>query len=353
LALTERETLDAYVGAWSHNNALRGDVAQTITALGKACLGISSVLAFGALAGPLGAHTGKQGETDSQRQLDVVANDQIITSLAGAPVALLISEELDDPLPIQDGAPLIVAVDPVDGASNADTNAAIGTIFSILPNVTDPAHLCLGSRQLAAGFVVYGPQTVMALTVGEGTAIFTLNRRSGQFELSARDVRIPVHANEFAINASNHWHWEEPIRTYVDDCLRGAEGPRGATFNMRWTGSFVAEIYRILIRGGVYLYPGDRRKGFKNGRLRLVYEANPVAWIVEQAGGAASTGRAPVDNDRHSMRVLDCAVRQWHQRSPVVIGSREEVGYIERLHADPHAVTERSPLFGRRGLFRV
>jgi fructose-1,6-bisphosphatase I len=352
--MPERETLDAYLETWSQRNPLKVGVAQTVTAVARACLDISELLALGALAGPLGAVTGKQRETDPQRELDVLANDKIIAALVDAPVALLISEELDDPLPIKEGAPLIVAVDPLDGASNADTNAAIGTIFSILPNVTDPAHLCLGSNQLAAGFVVYGPQTVLALTVGTGTAVFTLNRRGGRFELSARDLKIPAQTNEFAINASNHWHWEEPIRTYVDDCLRGTEGPRAATYNMRWTGSFVSEIYRILIRGGVYLYPGDRRKGFTNGRLRLVYEANPVAWVVEQAGGAASTGRAPPSTDPVSKsRILDCAVRHWHQRSPVIIGSRVEVAYIERLHADPHAVTERSPLFGRRGLFRV
>ena len=181
-------------------------------------------------------------------------------------------------------------------------------------------------------------------TVGAGMRIFTLNRRSGRFESSAPDVKIPAQANEFAINASNHWHWDDTIRSYVDDCLRGTEGPRAADYNMRWTGSFVAEIYRILVRGGVYLYPGDRRKGFARGRLRLVYEANPVAWIVEQAGGAASTGRA---------RILDHPVRSWHERTPVFIGSRFEVAHIERMHRDPHAITERSPLFGRRGLFRV
>lgn len=342
--MSERETLDAYLAAWSRGNQAKTDVAVTVVALAGACLDIANLLALGALAGPFGAVTGKQGETDPQRELDVLANDKIIAALAKAPVALLISEELDDPLVICERAPLIAAVDPLDGASNADTNAAIGTIFSVLPNETNPGHLALGTAQLAAGFVVYGPQTVLALTVGAGTAIFTLNRRTGVFELTANNLAIPPGAAEFAINAANHWHWDEPIRTYVDDCLRGKEGPRGSAYNMRWTGSFVAEVYRILVRGGVYLYPGDSRKGFGRGRLRAIYEANPVAWVVEQAGGAASNGRG---------RLLECPVASWHQRTPVVIGSRLEVAYVERLHKDPHSITERSPLFGRRGLFRV
>ena len=341
---SERETLQGYLQSWAGSDVQRGSVAHAVDALASACVKISNLLALGSLAGPLGAVTGKQGEIDPQRELDVLANDQIIAALTGGPVGLLISEELDDPLVLREGAPLIVAVDPLDGASNADTNAAIGTIFSVLPNTTHPAHLSLGTSQLAAGFAVYGPQTVLAVTLGAGTRIFTLNRQSGWFETTAGDVSIPAHAAEFAVNASNHWHWDEPIRTYVDDCLRGKDGPRGADTNMRWTGSFVAEIYRILVRGGVYLYPGDKRKGYANGRLRVVYEANPTAWVIEQAGGAASTGRG---------RILDVPALSWHQRTPIIIGSRQEVAYIERIHGDPHSLTERSPLFGRRGLFRV
>jgi fructose-1,6-bisphosphatase I len=339
-----RMTLGDALAAWAGPDPARSGIAVTVLALAHAAIEIAGLLALGALAGPLGAVTGKQGQTDPQRELDVLANGKIIEALAEAPVALLISEELDEAMAMVDGAPLLVAVDPIDGASNADTNAAVGTIFSILPNRTHPSYLCVGRSQLAAGFVVYGPQTVLALTVGAGTSIYTLNPRSGQFELTAPRLAIPREAAEFAINASNHWHWDEPIRTYVDDCLRGKEGPRAADYNMRWTGSFVAEIYRILVRGGVYLYPGDRRKGYRDGRLRLVYEANPVAWLVEQAGGAASTGLMPV---------LDVAVTTWHQRTPVFIGSRHEVAALDRIHTDPHAITERSPLFGRRGLFRV
>ena len=342
--MVERQTLDQMLDGWARGRALETQIALTIRSLASATIEIADILALGALSGPLGTVTAKLSDIDPQRELDVLANDRIIAALSDSPVALLISEELDEPLPIRDGAPLIVAVDPLDGATNADTNAAVGTIFSILPNETSPAHLFRGASQLAGGFVVYGPQTVLALTVGCGTHIFTLYRRSGRFEMTSANITITPHATEFAINAANHWNWDEPIRTYVDDCLRGHDGPRAAQYNMRWTGSFVAEVYRILVRGGVYLYPGDRRPGFGQGRLRLAYEANPVAFVIEQAGGAAHTGTLPI---------CDVPATSWHQRTPVIIGSRHEVATLERLHRDPHGVTERSALFGRRGLFRV
>jgi fructose-1,6-bisphosphatase I len=341
--MNQRESLQSYLRTWAGSDQQREQISTTVKVLAETCIGLSGLLATGALTGPLGTHTTKTTEIDPQRELDVVANTRIIAALAHAPVALLISEELDDPLEMTANAPLVVAIDPLDGASNADTNAAIGTIFSILPNLAEPA-LWNGTQQLAAGFVVYGPQTVLALTVGSGTRIFTLNRATSAFETTGWDIKIPNQAAEFAINASNHWHWDDAIRVFVDDCLRGREGPRGADYNMRWTGSFVAEIYRILVRGGIYLYPGDKRPGFRHGRMRLIYEANPVAFLVEQADGAASTGRE---------RLLETTARTLHQRTPIFIGSRAEVAYVDRLHQDPHTFTERSPLFGRRGLFRV
>ncbi len=343
--MDERKTLERYLGEWAQGRDGGEDIVRTVTALATACIAISQLVSRGSLALSFGAVTGaRTGDLDPQRELDVLANDAIVAAVSAAPVALLVSEELQDALPLNEGASLVVAVDPLDGATNADTNAAIGTIFSVLPNTTSAVRLSAGTDQLAAGFALYGPQTVLALTLGSGTSIFALNRDTRIFESLQHDVAIPPHAAEFAINASNHWHWDEPIRTYVDDCLAGKEGPRAANFNMRWTGSFVAEVYRILLRGGVYLYPGDRRFGYAKGRLRLVYEANPVAFVIEQAGGAASTGRE---------RILDQPAHAWHQRTPVIIGSRQEVAYIERLHRDPHTIPERSPLFGRRGLFRV
>jgi len=239
------------------------------------------------------------------------------------------------------GAPLLVAIDPLDGSSNIDTNVSVGTIFSILPN-TD-SFLQPGDRQLAAGYAIYGPQTALVLTTGEGTHVFTLDRASGQFRLTAEHVRVPRKTREFAISAANHRHWDEPIRIYVDDCLAGTEGPRGEDFNMRWIASMVAEAHRVLARGGVYMYPGDLREGYQRGRLRLLYEANPVAWLIEQAGGAASTG---------TCRILEIMPEGIHQRVPLIFGSRDEVERLDRYHRDPYPLGERSPLFGRRGLFR-
>jgi fructose-1,6-bisphosphatase I len=205
------------------------------------------------------------------------------------------------------------------------------------------AFLQPGVNQLAGGFFVYGPQTVLVVTVGAGTQIFTLDRRSGSFLLTQAKVEIPVRASEYAINDSNLRHWDDPVRIYIEDCRRGKEGPRGRDFNMRWTGSPVADIYRIVSRGGIYLYPGDKRRAFRNGRLRLIYEANPLAWVIEQAGGAASTGRE---------RVLEVKPDSLHQRVPLIAGSRTEVEHVMRLHDGAQLRGERSPLFSRRGLLR-
>jgi fructose-1,6-bisphosphatase I len=240
-----------------------------------------------------------------------------------------------------------VAVDPLDGSSNVDANASIGTIFTVLPALGDSgvasAFLQRGVNQLAGGFLVYGPQTVLVMSVGAGTQIFTLDRRSETFVLTHPKVEIPLVTSEYAINGSNARHWDEPVRTYVDDCTRGKEGPRGRDFNMRWTGSPVVDIYRILSRGGIYLYPGDRRREFRDGRLRLIYEANPIAWIIEQAGGAASTG---------CERLLEVSPKDLHQRTPLIAGSRLEVEHVVRLHDGLQIRGERSPLFSRRGLLR-
>jgi fructose-1,6-bisphosphatase I len=319
-----------------------------IIRLAEACRQISCLVGRGALAGALGSETGKQSGADPQKDVDVRANDLIVAALKGAPVATLASEELEWALPINPGAPLAVAVDPIDGSSNIDANLSIGTIFTILPsraNGTDTSSfLQPGTSQLAAGFVVYGPYTTLALTVGEGTQMFTLDRGSGSFMLTHPTVTIPVATREYSINASNYRHWDEAMRTYVDDCLRGTDGPRGKNFNMRWTASPVADVYRILSRGGIFLYPGDKRENYTQGRLRLVYEANPIAWIVEQAGGAASTG---------SERILDIVPGAIHQRTPFIAGSKTEVEYVVKLHHEPHGAGERSPLFARRGLFRT
>ena len=239
-----------------------------------------------------------------------------------------------------------IAVDPLDGSSNIDTNMSVGTIFSVLPTprsirvtFTQP-----GAAQLAAGFFVYGPQTSLVLTLGRGVDIFTLDRSENLFKLIRSGVQIPADTAEFAINASNQRHWEPPVQAFIEDCLAGANGARGKDFNMRWIGSLVAEAYRILTRGGIFLYPADAREGYGEGRLRLVYEANPMAFIMEQAGGAASTGRK---------RILDLTPSALHQRVPLIMGSRDKVRRLERLHMSPDITSEKNaPLFAQRGLFR-
>jgi len=319
-----------------------------VLALAEASAGLSELIGRGALDNKLGRVVARAGEIDEQKEIDVLANNTIVEALKTLPVAALASEESELPVAIESDAPLLVATDPLDGSSNVDANVSVGTIFSILPrhpsSSGEAAFLRPGSHQLAAGFFVYGPQTVLALTVGHGTQIFTLDKSTRIYHLTTRNVSIPPEADEYAINASNARHWDDPIRIYIHDCENGANGPRGRDFNMRWTGSPVADVYRILTRGGIYLYPGDRRKGFHQGRIRLVYEANPLSWIVEQAGGRASTGRD---------RVLDVVPSALHQKTPLICGSRDEVDRVMRIYSGQEFKGERSPLFGRRGLFRV
>ena len=327
----------------------RVDRRHRSRACANVCRSIAQLIGAGALAGALGATRGDHGGGDIQKELDVIANDMIIAGARQAPVAAIASEELDEPIVLAPDAPLLVAVDPLDGSSNIDTNVSIGTIFSVLPAPLDGAALDAaaflqpGVRQLAAGYALYGPQTAFVLTLGAGTHVFTLDRVAVNSISPADRCACPPKTREFAINASNHRHWDEPIRIYVDDCLKGTEGPRGEDFNMRWIASMVAEAHRVLARGGIYMYPGDLRDGYRHGRLRLIYEANPVAWLIEQAGGAASTGME---------RILEITPAPVHQRVPLLFGSRDEVARLDRYHLDPYPLGERSPLFGRRGLFR-
>ena len=340
--------LQEYLEKWTGADSARKNVSATVMCLALACIRIAALVRQGSLAGALGGVTGKQSGVDPQKQVDVLANDLVAEVLRDAPVAWLASEELEVPQLICAGAPLAVAIDPIDGSSNIDANSSIGTIFTVLPAADDgngaAAFMRPGTQQLAAGFAVYGPYTSLVLTVGDGTHIFTLDPNSNTFIQTAGPVVIPSTTREYSINASNYRHWDDPVRTYTDDVLQGREGPRGKDFNMRWTASPVADLYRILSRGGIFLYPGDLREGYAFGRLRLVYEANPFAWIMEQAGGAASTGY---------QRILEITPSALHQRIPVLAGSKSEVDYVVRLHSDPHSLGERSPLFGRRGLFRT
>lgn len=348
--MSDKLELESYLDQWAGEDAARQDLARTLVALCSACIDISNLLLGGSLTSPLGETTGKRTGVDMQKQIDVIANDMLLQALHNAPVASVASEELDDAVLLDQEAPFCVALDPIDGSSNAAINAPVGTIFSVLPFSKQASDYDLntpflrkGLDQVAAGFFLYGPQTVLVLTVGDGTHLFTLDMTVGRLKRTDQNVKIPATTTEYAINASNYRHWDQPIRTYFTDCNRGRAGPRQKDFNMRWTASPVAAFYRILKRGGIFLYPGDLRPGYKDGRLRAIYEANPFAFIVEQAGGAASTGHG---------RILEVEPGSLHQHIPVVAGSREEVAYVMRLHNDPLADGERSPLFRNRGLFR-
>jgi fructose-1,6-bisphosphatase I len=346
--MRDQLALDEYLEAWAKTGDRHRAAASTVTALAAACGDIAALIAAGSFVGDFAARLGNGVGGDFQTELDLRANDLLVKALARAPVAAVVSEEMESPLPLSPGAPINVALDPLDGSSNIETNVSIGTIFSLLPapagsGGSEPAaFLRAGREQLAAGYVIYGPQTVLALTLGAGTDLFTLDRARGQFVRTYANVRVPPQAREFAINASNYRHWDTPIQTWFNDCLAGADGPRAENFNMRWIASMVAEAHHILVRGGVYLYPSDARQGYRTGRLRLIYEANPIAFLMEQADGQGSTGRE---------RILDRVPSLLHERVPLVFGAREEVERIERYHLGDVQKGEISPLFGQRGLF--
>ncbi len=323
--------------------------AKVLHEIATASVEMSNVIRFGALGGRLGeSRANANAGGDVQKELDVLANDLFLEAFKWAPVAGVVSEELEEPLILDAAAPLAVMMDPLDGSSNIDTNVSIGTIFSIVPmlsNVSDSyAHfLQPGRAQIAAGFVIYGPQTSMVFALGSGsTQLFTLDQRYGQFFQVLPAPGVPGESAEYAINASNYRHWEPPVRAFIDDCEQGVEGPLKREFNMRWTGSLVADACRIISRGGVFLYPGDERAGYGQGRLRLLYEANPVALVIERAGGSATDCL---------QQILDIIPASIHARVPFVFGSPALVELIARYHSDPQ-FSDRAPLFGKRGLMR-
>ena len=345
--------LEAALSAYADQGRLQSDVAAVISRLAISAVGVREIINDGALGAAFaGGKRGSHNATgDIQHELDVHADELFMAAMHASPVALYATEELDRPVRFKRDARIALAIDPLDGSSNIDTNVSIGTIFSILPVVDgengadlDTTFLQPGSRQLAAGFFVYGPQLALAVTWGEGLQLFIYSARKQAFIRVEAGRTIAKKANEFAINASNFRHWEEPVRLYVDDCLKGTSGPREKDYNMRWIASLVADCYRIIMRGGVFLYPGDKRPGYASGRLRLVYEANPIAMLMEAGGGSATDGET---------RILDLVPTELHQRTPLVFGSADEVERIARYFTDPGAIPERSPLFGIRGLFRV
>ncbi len=345
-----------FPGASGDFNALLLDVAL-------ACKAIARSVAFGELGGVLGnpaaeLSTAVNVQGEQQKKLDVISNDYFTQMTEwGGQLAGMASEEMDEPYQIpptlQRGKYLLV-FDPLDGSSNIDVNVTVGSIFSVLRapqevidsgrDVVEADFLQPGCQQLAAGYALYGPTTMLMLSVGNGVAGFTLDPNLGQFMLTHPDIRVPEDTQEFAINASNARFWEAPVKRYVDECLAGKTGPRGKDFNMRWIASMVAEAHRILMRGGIFMYPRDTKDLAKPGRLRLLYEANPVGFIMEQAGARVSTGREPL---------LNVQPTALHQRIGLIFGSKNEVERIERYHAEPaKAVDTHHPLFGERSLFR-
>jgi fructose-1,6-bisphosphatase I/sedoheptulose-1,7-bisphosphatase len=329
-----------------------GAFNSLILGVALACKVLSRRVAYGALSGMHGSvgEINVQGET--QQKLDVLANDTFLHCLQwGGYARGMLSEEMEDPwFNGNDGqGDYLLAFDPLDGSSNIDVNVSVGSIFSLLRAPADKKRadksdfLRPGIEQVAAGYAIYGPTTVFVLTVGNGVHGFTLDPEIGEFLLTHPNMKVPEQTREFAINTSNSRFWEAPIRRYVDECIQGSLGPRGKDFNMRWIASLVAEAHRILTRGGVFMYPRDTKDPAKPGRLRLLYECNPIGLLMEQAGGRASTGTGPV---------LQVRPETPHQRIGFVFGSKEEVERIERYHAEPVPKEFNTPLFNLRGLFR-
>ena len=333
-----QRTLARYLIEEQRNKGvITADLKFLIEVVARACQAISIAIGKGSLGGVLGEAGSANVQGEAQKKLDVLSNDILLEANEwGGHLAAMASEEMDLPHMIPNRYPqgeYLLLFDPLDGSSNIDVNVSIGTIFSVLrcpegadlstPERAEQAFLQPGTAQVAAGYTVYGPTTVLVLTLGHGVTVFTLDREQGEFVLSQENVQIPVDTKEFAINMSNQRFWEAPVKRYVDEMLAGKEGPLGKDYNMRWVASMVADVHRIMTRGGIFMYPMDSKMKDKGGKLRLMYEANPMALLIEQAGGAATTGRE---------RILDLLPSKIHQRVPVVLGSKNEVDRVTSYH---------------------
>ncbi|MGA0797277.1 MAG: class 1 fructose-bisphosphatase [Quisquiliibacterium sp.] len=312
-----------------------GELRLLLEVVARACKRISLAVSKGDLAGIIGAAGSDNVQGEAQQKLDVIANETLLEANEwGGHLAAMASEEMETFYQIPNRYPrgeFLLLFDPLDGSSNIDVNVSIGTIFSVLrlpEGVEEPTEehfLQPGTKQLAAGYAVYGPSTLLVLTVGDGVAKFTLDRETGSWTMTGNHLRIPEDTREFAINASNMRHWEPPVKRYVDEMLAGKTGVRGKDFNMRWVASMVADVHRIITRGGVFMYPRDAREPSKPGKLRLMYEANPMAFLIEQAGGAATNGL---------QRMLEVQPRELHERVAVFLGSKNEVERVTRYHRE-------------------
>ena len=317
-----------------NNNTIPAELRLLIEVVARACKTISHAVGKGALGEVLGSAGSENVQGEVQKKLDIISNEILLEANEwGGHLAAMASEEMETIHPISNRYPkgeYMLLFDPLDGSSNIDVNVSIGTIFSVLKapdgmgEPTEKDFMQAGSKQVAAGYAVYGPQTVLVLTTGNGVNCFTLDREMGSWVLTHRNMQIPVDTKEFSINTSNARHWHPPVTAYINELLAGKTGPRGSDFNMRWIASMVADVHRVLSRGGIFMYPADAREPDKPGKLRLMYEANPMAFIVEQAGGAATNG---------AMRILDIQPEKLHQRVPVFLGSKNEVARVTAMHA--------------------
>ncbi len=315
------------------HNTIPAELRLLIEVVARACKTISFSVGKGALGEVLGSADSENVQGEIQKKLDVISNEMLLQANEwGGHLAAMASEEMEGIFPIPHRYPkgeYLLLYDPLDGSSNIDVNVSIGTIFSVLHapegmgEPTEEAFLQRGSKQVAAGYAVYGPQTGLVLTTGNGVHCFTLDKEMGSWVLTQRDMQVPAETKEFAINASNARHWYPPVKRYVDELLAGETGPRGKNFNMRWIASMVADVHRILTRGGIFMYPADAREPEKPGKLRLMYEANPMSFLIEQAGGAATNGR---------QRILDIQPTKLHERVAVFLGSKAEVERVTAYH---------------------
>lgn len=334
-----RMTLSRYlIEEHRDKGRINGDLRLLIEVVSRACKAISIAIGKGGLGGVLGEAGSDNVQGEAQKKLDVLSNEYLLEANEwGGHLAAMASEEMDLPHIIPNRYPrgeYLLLFDPLDGSSNIDVNVSVGTIFSVLrcpdgadlstPAATAKAFLQPGTEQVAAGYTVYGPTTLLVLSVGDGVQVFTLDREIGAYVLTQENVQIPPDTREFAINMSNMRHWEPPMQRYINELLAGKEGPLGKDYNMRWVASMVADVHRIMTRGGTFMYPMDAKTRSKGGKLRLMYEANPMAFLIEQAGGAATTGYK---------RILDIQPESLHQRVPVILGSKNEVDRVTAYHA--------------------
>lgn len=331
---TKRISLTQYLIEQQRGEAqIPAQLRLLIEVVARACKRIAINVNKGALGDVLGTAGSENVQGEVQKKLDVIANEVLIEANEwGGHLAGMASEEMDDMLGVPNRYPqgeYLLLFDPLDGSSNIDINVSIGTIFSVLKHqggeVTNESFLQPGTAQVCAGYCVYGPQTTLVLTVGKGVVLFTLDREQGAWVMTEDELRIPEDTKEFAINMSNMRHWAAPVKRYIDECLAGKEGPRGKDFNMRWVAAMVADVHRIMTRGGIFMYPWDKREPNKPGKLRLMYEANPMSFLVEQAGGVATNG---------TQRIMEIQPKQLHERVSVMLGSKNEVELVTSYHRD-------------------